>query len=201
MDLINITDSEIADHNAENNLEELDILSMYENYDSSRMTIQNSRLIIKISECDIFSAGDEIDKIPEIFLKKRNLSIIKNYDSKCFLYCYIRKSKNIICYNASRITKKDLIIAEKIIDECNFNFQNVSLDQMDKIENLLKVNIHIFGCNKNFSSKKVIRKCKSDFDKDLDLLLIDDIRHYILMKILINSLAIILMLLKLVEIA
>ena len=27
---------------------------MYENYDSSIITIPNSRLIVKISECDIF---------------------------------------------------------------------------------------------------------------------------------------------------
>ena len=53
---------------------------------------------------------------------------------------------------------------------------------MDKIENLLEVNIHIFGCNKKFDSKKIIRKSKSDFDKDLDLLLIDDIKHYILIE-------------------
>ena len=62
------------------------------------------------------------------------------------------------------------------------DFENVSLDELDKIENLLEVNIHIFGCNKKFNSKKIIRKSKSDFDKDLDLLLIDDIKHYILIK-------------------
>ena len=137
---------------------------MYEDYDSSIMTIQNSRLIIKISECDIFSGGNEIDKIPEIFLKKRNLLIMKNDDNKCFLYCYIRKFKNIDDNNASRITKKDLLIAEEIIDECNINFENVSLDKLHKIENSLKVNIHIFGCNKNFNCKEIIRKSKSDFD-------------------------------------
>ena len=70
LDLINITDFEIANHNAEDNLEELNILSMHEDYDSSIMTIQNSRLIAKISECDIFSGGNEVDKIPELFLKK-----------------------------------------------------------------------------------------------------------------------------------
>ena len=91
LDLINIGDSEILNHNAEDNLEELNILSMHEDYDSSIMTIQNSRLIVKISECDIFSGGNEIDEIPEIFFKKRNLLIIKNDDNKCFLYCYIRK--------------------------------------------------------------------------------------------------------------
>ena len=111
-DLINIGDSEISNHNAEDNLEELNILSMHEDYDSSIMTIQNSRLIIKISECDIFSGGNEIDKIPEIFFKKRNLLIMKNDDNKCFLHCYIRKFKNIVTNNTSRITKKDSFIAE-----------------------------------------------------------------------------------------
>ena len=54
LDLIDIQNSEIANHNPEANLEELNILSMHEDYDSSIMTTQNSRLIIKISECDIF---------------------------------------------------------------------------------------------------------------------------------------------------
>ena len=182
LDLINIGNSEIHNHNPEDNLEESNILSMHEDYDSSIMTIQNSRLIVKISECDIFSAGNEIDKIPEIFFKKRNLLIMKNDDIKCFLYCYIRKFKNVITNNLSRITKKDLTIAKKIIDGCNMDFENVILDELDGIEKLLEVNIHIFGCNKKFNSKKIIRKSKSNFDKDLDLLLIDDIKHYILIK-------------------
>ena len=156
LDLINIGNSEIANYNDEDNLEELNILSMHEDYDSSTMTIQSSRLIVKTSECDIFSAGNEIDKIPEIFFKKRNLLIMKNDHNKCFLYCYTRKFKNVIANNASRITKKDLLIAEEIIDECNMDFENVSLDELDKIENLLKVNIHIFGCNKKFNSKKLL---------------------------------------------
>ena len=158
MDLINIGNSEIADHNAEDNLEELNILSMHEDYDSSIMTIQNSRLIVKISECDIFSGGNKIDKIPELFFKKRHLLIMKNNDNKCFLYCYIRKFKNVITNNASRINKKDLVIVKEIIDECNMNFENVSLDELDKIENLLEVNIHIFGCNKKFNRKKLLGK-------------------------------------------
>ena len=170
LDLTNIGNSEIANHNPEDNLEELNIISMHDDYNSSIMIIQNSRLIVKISECDIFSAGNEIYKIPAIFFKKRNLSIMKNDDNKCFLYCYIRKFKNVISNNISRVSKKDLLIAEEIMNECNMDFENVSLDELDKIENLLKVNIHIFGCNKIFRSKKIIRKSESDFDKDLDLL-------------------------------
>ena len=158
LDLINIGKSEIPYHNPEDNLEELNILSMHEDYDSSIMTIQNSRLIVKISECDIFSAGNEIDKIPEIFFKKRNLLIMKNDDNKCSLYCYIRKFKNFITNNLSRISKKDLKIAEEIIDECDMDFKNVSLDELHKIENLLKVNTHIFGCNKNLILKKLLGK-------------------------------------------
>ena len=127
---------------------------MHEDYDSSIINIQNSRLIFKISECDTFSAGNEIGKIPELFFKKRNLLIMKNDDNKCFLYCYIRKFKNIVTNNTSRITKRDLLISSAIIDECNMDFENVSLDELDKIENLLKVNIQIFGCNKKFNSKK-----------------------------------------------
>ena len=103
-------------------------------------------------------------------------------DNKCFLYCFIRKFRNIVTNNLSRISKKDLLIAEEIIDEYNIDFENVSFFELDKIENLLECNIHIFGCNKKFNSKKIIRKSKSDFDKDLDLLLIDDIKHYILIK-------------------
>ena len=90
--------------------------------------------------------------------------------------------KKVVTDNASRITKKDLLIVEEIINEYDMNFENVSLDELDKIENLSKVNIHIFGCNKKFNNKKIIRKSKFDFDKDLDLLLIDDIKHYILIK-------------------
>ena len=135
LDLINIGNSEIPNHNPEDNLEESNILSMHEDYDSSIMTIQNSRLIVKISECDIFSAGNEINKIPEIFFKKRDLLIMKNEDNKCFLYCYIRKFKNIVTNNTSRISKKDLAIAKEIIDECNMDFENVSLDELDEIKN------------------------------------------------------------------
>ena len=43
LDLINVEESEIANFNTENNLEELNILSMCEDYDGSIMTIQNSR--------------------------------------------------------------------------------------------------------------------------------------------------------------
>ena len=79
-------------------------------YDVSQMKIiQNTRLLIKLSECNLFSSGTsiEIDKIPEIFFNKNNLVIIKNLNNnKCFLWCYIRKHLNPIEKNISRINKK-----------------------------------------------------------------------------------------------
>ena len=159
-------------------------------YDSSQVRIiQNTRLVVKLSEYELFSAGSakEIDKIPELFFKKRNILIIKNlYDNKCLLYCFIRQFLNDIKKNASRVNKKDIEICKELINEHDYEFEDVSLDEINEIENLLECNIHIFGCNKKMESKKIIRKSKTCYDKDLDLLLIDEINHYILIKNLNN---------------
>ena len=155
-------------------------------YDVSQMRIiQNTRLLIKLSECNLFSSGDasEINKIPDIFFKKKNLVIIKNLnDKKCLLYCFIKAHLNKIEKNISRVNKRDIEISKELIDEYNIDFENVSLDEIDKIEDLLQCNIYIFGCNKQLNSKKIIRKSLKNYDKILDLLLIDDINHYILIK-------------------
>ena len=170
-----------------NDLENIDIIAggSVQSGDSLKI-IQNTRLIVKISECELFSAGDskEIDKIPELFFKKRNLVIMKTLNNdKCSLYCYIRKYLNPITVNLNRITKKDIEIAKELIDEFNIDFENVSIGKVDEIENFLECNIHVFGCNKNdFNSKKIIRKSLKNYDKDLDLSLIDNINHYILIK-------------------
>ena len=147
--------------------------------------IQNTRLVVKISECQLFSAGNslEINEIPELFFKKRNLIIMKNLnDNKCLLYSYIRKHLNPVTTKLSRISKKDIEISKELIDEFNIDFENVSIDEIDEIENFLECNIHVFGCDKKFNSKKIIRKSLKNYDKDLDLLLIDWVNHYILIK-------------------
>ena len=169
-------------------LENVNIISEGDiEYDASQMKIiQNTRLLIKMSECDIFSAGNslEINKIPDIFFQKRNLVIIKNLnDNKCLLWCFIRKHLNPIEKNISRINKKkDIEISKEIIDDFNTDFENISIGEIDEIENFLECNIHVFGCDKNFNSKKIIRKSLKKYDKDLDLLLTDEINHYILIK-------------------
>ena len=103
-------------------------------------------------------------------------------DNKCLLYCYVRKHLNQISINPSRINKKDTQICKELIDEFNIDFENISIGEIDEIENFLECNIHVFGCNKDSNSKKIIRKSLKNYDKDLDLVSIDNINHYILIK-------------------
>ena len=103
-------------------------------------------------------------------------------DNKCLLYCYIRKHINPVTVNLSRISKKDIQIAKELIDEFNIDFENVSIGEIDEIENFLECNIHVFGCDKHFNSKKIIRKSSENYDNDLDLLLVDGKNHYILIQ-------------------
>ena len=119
-----------------------------------------------------------------MFFKKNNLLIVKNFsNNKCLLFCYIRKYKNPILKNPSKITKVDLQIANEIINETNSYFENISISKLDKVEVLLNCNIHMFlVVTKILKIKKIIIKSSSEFDKDLDLLLIDNINHYILIK-------------------
>ena len=142
-------------------------------YDVTQMKIiQNTRLLIKLSECQLFSSGaaSEINEIPELFSNKKNLVIIKNLnDNKCFLWCYIRKHLNIIEKNISRVNKKDIEISKELIDEYDIDFENISLDEIDNIEDLLECNIFIFGYNKKLCSKKIIRESLKTYKKDLDL--------------------------------
>ena len=80
----------------------------------------------------------ELNKIPELFLNKRSLLVLKDNDNKCFLYCYVRKFLNPITKNISRITKKDKELADKIIKETNLTFENISINEMNKIEKKIR---------------------------------------------------------------
>ena len=103
-------------------------------------------------------------------------------DNKCLLYSYIRKRLNPITVNPSRISKKEAEICKGLVDEFNIDFENVSIGEIDEIKNFLECNIHVFGCNENLNSKKIIRKSLKNYDKDLDLLiyiLIKDINKFI----------------------
>ena len=50
---------------------------------------------IKLMKCTLFRGGqNNYEKIPKTFLDSKVISIIKNQDDKCFLYCYVRKHLN-----------------------------------------------------------------------------------------------------------
>ena len=140
-------------------LKNIDILGDSIQSGGSIKIVQNTRFVVKISECQLFFAGNslEINKIPEFFFKKRNLIIMKNSnDNKCLLYSYIRKHLNPITVNPSRISKKDIQISKELIDEFNIDFENASICEIDEIESFLECNIHVFGCNKEFNGKKLL---------------------------------------------
>ena len=41
----------------------------------------------------------ELNKIPDLFLNKRSLLVLRNNDDKCFLYCYIyQKPKSSVVW-------------------------------------------------------------------------------------------------------
>ena len=138
----------------------------------------------KLTEYTPISGGNIsiLNEIPVLFLNKRSLLILRNNDNKCFLYCYIREILNPITKNRFRITKRDKELADKIINETNLNFENVSISEIDKIEKKLKVNVNVFSCNKNYKNKNPVRKSRENYDKILDLLLIEGINHYIIIK-------------------
>ena len=115
-DYLDTREQELYDGTVDD-LENINIISEDNiEYDASQMKIiQNTRLLIKLSECQLFSSGaaSEIGKIPEIFFNKKNLVIIKNLnDNKCFLWCYIRKFLNPIEKNISRVNKNDIEISK-----------------------------------------------------------------------------------------
>ena len=126
------------------------------------MTEYNSELIIKLTEYSPISGGNisELNKIPELFLNKRSLLITRNNDNRCFLYCYVREFLNPITKNRFRITKRDKELGDKIINETNLTFENVSINEMNKIEKKLEVNINVFSCNKNYKNKTLLENLK-----------------------------------------
>ena len=72
-------------------------------------TDYNLKCILKMTEFTPILGENikELNKIPELFLNKRSLLVLRSYDDKCFLYCYIRKFSNPMTKNSSRITKKE----------------------------------------------------------------------------------------------
>ena len=108
------------------------------------------------------------------------INIIKNKDEKCFIYCYIRKFLNPVKKHPERVSKIDKEICEKLENELNYNFDNVQIKDLNKIEDLLKTNIYVYSCDKNLKNKIPIYKSDKEYEKFLDLLLYEN--HYMNIK-------------------
>ena len=70
------------------NLEDINILCDQVGSGNSINIIQHTRCIFKISESDLFSAGDQFENIPEFFYKLKNLLIIKIMIKMLFILLY-----------------------------------------------------------------------------------------------------------------
>ena len=110
--------------------------------------INSSGCHIHISECELLKGANyNFENIPKIFYKSKVISVIKNKDQKCFLYCYIRKFLNNVDNHKDRISLKDKEILKKLEEELDFNFDNVKIKDISKIENLLETNIYVYTCD------------------------------------------------------
>ena len=70
--------------------------------------INSSGCHIHISECELLKGANyNFENIPKIFYKSKVISVIKNKDQKCILYCYIRKYLNNVDNHKDRISLKD----------------------------------------------------------------------------------------------
>ena len=172
-----------------NNIEDYkyNIDKMYEDLDkvnfvksgNSITYIHNMGCNIKISECELLR-GASFEKVPKIFYNSKVINIIKNKDEKCFLYCYIRKFLNPVNKHSERLSKVDKNIANKLEEELDYNFDNVEVKDLNKIENLLKINIYVYSCDSKMNNKIPIYKSNKNYEKYIDLLLYQD--HYMIIK-------------------
>ena len=165
------------------------IKKMYEDLDKinskksgdSVYNILSSGVEFYITECELLKGSNyNFEKIPKIFYTSRVISIIKNKDQKCFIYNYVRKYLNPVNNHKDRISLKDKEIVKKLEEELNFNFDNVKIKDLSKIENLLETNIYVYSCDKNLKNRLPVYKSDKNYEKFLDLLLYEE--HYMNIK-------------------
>ena len=138
------------------------IKKMYEDIDKinfkksgdSIYYINSSGCHINISECSLLKGSNyNFEKILKIFYNSKVISIIKNKDQKCFIYNYVRKFLKIVNNHKDRVSLKDKEIVKNLEEELNFNFDNVKIKDLSKIENLLETNIYVYTCDKNLKNR------------------------------------------------
>ena len=134
-----------------------------------------------ISECQLLKGSNyNFENIPKIFYTSRVINVIKNKDQKCFLYCYIRKFLDNVDNHKDRVSLKDKEIVNKLEEELNYNFDNVKIKDLNKIEDLLETNIYVYTCNQNLKNRLPVYKSDKCYENFLDLMLYEE--HYMIIK-------------------
>ena len=136
---------------------------------------------IFITECQLLKGSNyNFENIPKIFYKSTVISIIKNKDQKCFIYSYIRNFLNPVNKHQDRVSLKDKRIVKTLEEELDFNFDNVKIKDLNKIEDILETNIYVYTCDKNLKNRLPVYKSDRNYEKYLDLLLYEE--HYMIIK-------------------
>ena len=158
--------------------EDINKINQYESGNSIK-TVKNVECYFKLSQCDLIK-GASFKNIPDIFYKSKIINIIKNLDEKCFIYCYIRKFLNPITKHSERVSVKDKNICIELEDKFRYNFDDVKIKDLPKIEDFLKINIYVYTCNKDLKDKYPLYKSNKKYTEFLDLLLYNN--HYMIIK-------------------
>ena len=154
------------------------------NFKESRNSIYHINSVgceIFITECQLLKGANyNFEKIPKIFYTSRVINVIKNKDQKCFIYCYIIKFQNPVNNHSDRVSLKDKEIVNILEEELNFNFDDLKIKDLNKIEDLLETNIYVYTCDKNLKNRLPVYKSDKNYEKYLDLILYKE--HYMIIK-------------------
>ena len=129
--------------------------------------------------------GSSYIQLPsELRNSKKGLINIKNEDNECFRWCHIRHL-NPQDKDPQRIKKVDKPYIEKL-DYSGIEFP-VTIKQFNKIEKQNKININVFSYEEK--QQYPIYVSKEKYEDHMELLLVtkDENKHYVLIKVSINS--------------
>ena len=159
--------------------------NMDENFEKLSKNSRDQFLCFKKLEINIFKyqalknrMGSYI-KLPNS-LQRQGLINIKNTDNYCFIWSYIRYI-NPLNKNPNRITKKDKELFNNIYEKLKyFEFPlKINKNNIEKIENILKINICILSADENNNIIPIISS-ENNHKNDLNLFYYKD--HICLIK-------------------
>ena len=86
----------------------------------------------------------------------------------------------IVNNHKDRVSVKDKQIVNKLEEELNYNFDNVKIKDLSRVENLLETNIYVYACDKNLKNRLPVYKFDKRYEKFLDLMLYEE--DYMIIK-------------------